>query len=130
MTSVREPDGDGGGNRCLSDAALAHDHDKATLTLRDVINELVEAGQVNRLGGLLAGCNWRRIGGRQERPESRKTDDVETKQRDFDSRQFHERRRHRGQSLFLIPLKRSGNDIGWVRGTEASIHNKQLVREI
>ena len=130
MTPLRQSHGDSGGNRRLSDAALAHDHDEAALALRDVIDQPVEARQVNRLGALLAGCNWRRIGGRQERPESRKADDVETKQRDFVSRQFRERRRHRGQSLVLIPLKRNCNDIGWVRGVEASIHSEELVREI
>ena len=63
MTSLRQSHGDGGGNRRLSDAALAHDHDEAVLALRDVIDQPVEARQVNRLGVWLArlrlGGDWR-----------------------------------------------------------------------
>ena len=39
---------DGGSNRRLSDASFAHDHDEAVLVLRDVIDQPLQARQVNR----------------------------------------------------------------------------------
>src|SRR5664280_1293718 len=62
MTPLAQSHGNGGGNRRLSDPAVAHDHDETAGALRDVVDQPVEARQVNRLAILFAGCNrMRRI---------------------------------------------------------------------
>jgi hypothetical protein len=130
MPTLRKSHGNRGGDRRLADPAFAHDHDEPVLALRDLVDQAIEAGQIDRVGPSFSVSDWRRIGRRQECSQCRNADDVETKQRDFVSWQPGERAGHRGQRLILISLDRLCHRIGGIRGTKAPVHGKGLVRQI
>ena len=48
MTAFHQAEGDGGGDRGLADAALAHDHDQALSVCRQKVDQPVEGGKVAR----------------------------------------------------------------------------------
>ena len=56
VTASQEAYGDSRGNRRLADAALTHDHNQSPSRAREIVDQLVEAGKVNRFERLPGCC--------------------------------------------------------------------------